>query len=531
MAGFSMAWRKIPLLWFLVVFMLFSLVQAQTQPRWVGQFEEAYSQLRDRNLAGATRHFEALWKSNPGEYALANAIGTALDSTDHHVEATEWYQKALRLNPGFVAAYNNLALNYAARGEFRKAVAPLQKATRIDPRHEPAFYNLGLIHLQLGNFAEAAQALERAHELKPRERDPLVRLAYARFRLGQRTDGLQAITELTRLSDEQDSVLMAARVLNSAGQYRDALRQAREARSRGPNSPALAFEEATALFHLGQYQQAVKTLQEPGAQSSSDLNYYLLFGSAQALSGNLPAAVSSLQTAVQVAPKRPEPYYRLALVFIQGFRDQDAVEVLSAGLQEIPNSPLLLFGLGVVNEVSGRYQEAIGNLRKSLQAKHEQPAAWSILGELYAKVSQYDEAEQAFRAAVAQGAAAETSVKYADLLIRLERFAEAEKLLRQVLGYNPRETTALVTLGKLYNAQRKYALAEKPLRSAIELDTDDGDAHLFLAAALRHLGRVDEAQREGNLAAERKSRAREPANLLREVLTPVTGGSGPVGRN
>ena len=255
--------------------------------------------------------------------------------------------------------------------------------------------------------------------------------------------------------------------------------------------------------------------------NSSELDYYLLLGSAQALGGDLASAVKTLQTAIRIAPERPEPYYRLSLVFLEGYRDQDAGDVLITGLERIPNSSLLLFGLGIVNEAEGKYREAAQYLRKSLEFKYEQPTVWAILGELEDKLSHYDEAVGAYQTAVVQGAPLETFVKYADLLIRLQRFPEAEKLLRQVMARDSRMAKSYVIMGKLYNTQQKYAKAVEVLQRGVEIDPTDPDAHFFLGTALRKLGRVEKARSEFALVSQKKEAGRAAARLLREVLTPV----------
>src|SRR5207253_897839 len=180
------------------VFLFYSAF-AQAPPPWVGKYQEAVNLLRGGNLAAATEAFERLWKANPQQYSLANAIGTALDSAGHHQEATDWYKRAIELNPQFTSAYNNLGLNYAAQKDFASAQEALETATRTDPGNEGAFYNLGLLQLQMDQFRQAVQSFRRAHELKPGDPDPLVRLAYASFRSGQRADGLRAIDALLGL--------------------------------------------------------------------------------------------------------------------------------------------------------------------------------------------------------------------------------------------------------------------------------------------------------------------------------------------
>jgi tetratricopeptide (TPR) repeat protein len=502
--------------------LLVSVAGGQAVPVWMEPYQEATRQLQIGSLERATEIFEGLWKSHPKDFQLAYAIGTALDSTGHHREANAWYLKALRLSSQFGPAYNNLALNYVSQSEFAKALPLLEKATELDPHNEQAFYNLGLVHLQLKHFRQAAQAFRRAHELEPLERDPLARLAYASLRAGQRKEGQSALAALLKLPGERlQSALQAVRILNSVGMHQEALGQAQQARQAGLGSPSLSYEEAKALFHLGEYKQTSKLLLDTSPPDGLTVDYYLLLGSAQALGGDLPGAVKTLQTAVQITPQRPEPYYRLALVFLEGYRDQDAEQVLTEGLQHIPNSPQLHYGLGVVHEVGGKYQDAVSDMRKSLNAQPGQSAVWTNLGDLYVKLGQYDKALEAYETANQRAHETETALRYADLLIRLQRYAQAEELLKRTLGQEPRQGRALVSLGKLYVAERNYTQAENALRQAVKRDPNNSDAHLFLGRALEKLGRTEEGRREIALASEKRETERESTRLLRGVLVPT----------
>jgi tetratricopeptide (TPR) repeat protein len=489
-------------------------------------FQQAYQQLQNGNVASGTEQIAALWKANPTDFELAYAAGTALDSTGHHREATGWYLKALKINPRFGPACNNLALNYASQGEFQKAVPLLQRVTQLEPRNANAFYNLGLVHLQLKHFPYAVQALARASELKPGDRDWLLRLAYASLMAGERQRAMLCLETVLKLpGDASEALLPVVQVLSAAGQYRQALEQIRKGNIAVTSSPGLSYEEANALFHLGEYKQAAEVLMKSPAAKERGLDYYLLLGSSRALGGDLPGAVETLQMAVRTAPQRPEPYHRLALVFLDGYRDQEAGDVLATGLKLIPNSSLLLYTQGIVNEVDGRYQNAVDDMRKSLEAENDQPEVWASLGELYTKIGNYDEAAKAYQHAMEQGAAPEAAVTYADLLIRLQRFAEAEKLVRRAMESRRTMPQAYLSLGKLYSAQQRYADAEKALKRAIELDPDDATAHALLAVALQQLGRAQEAQSESNLATQKRelARQRERAAVLRGVLVPREG--------
>ena len=81
---------------------------------------------------------------------------------------------------------------------------------------------------------------------------------------------------------------------------------------------------ATAFFHLGEYAPVIDLLTGPGKPSSSA--GFVLLGSAQALSGNLPVAVKTFQDAAASFPNDPQIYFRLALIFSEGRRDQEQDE-------------------------------------------------------------------------------------------------------------------------------------------------------------------------------------------------------------
>jgi Flp pilus assembly protein TadD len=153
MANDGVVRTRMPLVLAAAIFLMsFHPAQGQTAPPWLDRFQGAQSQLRRGDLPGATQRFDELLGAFPRDATLAFAIASALDSSGHHREATEWYVRSLKMNPRFPQAYNNLALNYASLGDFQRAIPVLQRATDLDPNNARTFYNLGLVHLRLHHF-------------------------------------------------------------------------------------------------------------------------------------------------------------------------------------------------------------------------------------------------------------------------------------------------------------------------------------------------------------------------------------------
>jgi tetratricopeptide (TPR) repeat protein len=97
------------------------------------------------------------------------------------------------------------------------------------------------------------------------------------------------------------------------------------------------------------------------------------------------------------------------------------------------------------------------------------------------------------------------------LLLRLEKFAEAEAALREALRYDPRLAIAHYHLGRTLEGEGKKEDAIAEYQAAAELDTNLAAPLYSLGQLYRGLGRAEEAQRA--LAAYQKRKAASGGNL------------------
>jgi tetratricopeptide (TPR) repeat protein len=277
-----------------------------------------------------------------------------------------------------------------------------------------------------------------------------------------------------------------------------------------PELPALAetlaLAEASALFKLGRYAEVKHVLQVFSA--CSEIASCLLLGSSQALSSDLPAAVSSFQAAVRLAPQNADAYFRLALVFLQGQRDAEAKDTLTVGLDAVPNSPLLLYGQALLYEHLGSYDSAIDSAMKSGGQDPSRAEVWSLLGTLHAHEGHADLADEAFHKALSLDASVDHSVEYADFLIQSGRYGEAEKLLNGISESNQDNPAINRSLGKLYKSEGKFDQAETFLSRSVREDPKDPGAHYALAMTLERLHRDAEAKKELDLFGKAKEERR-----------------------
>jgi tetratricopeptide (TPR) repeat protein len=72
--------------------------------------------------------------------------------------------------------------------------------------------------------------------------------------------------------------------------------------------------------------------------------------------------------------------------------------------------------------------------------------------------------------------------------------------LARCLEVHPDDVELMIDLGRAHEAARQWDRAEALYRQALEVDRDDGDAHLRLGEALLRRGDVAGALREGSAA-------------------------------
>jgi tetratricopeptide (TPR) repeat protein len=334
------------------------------------------------------------------------------------------------------------------------------RALAIDAMYEPALNNLALSLASQGRLVEARPLLRKVTRIDPRNGKAAYNLAVIALRLKH---------------------------------YREAASQFECAR-RVPQPPApdqtLALGEATALFKLGRYAEARNLL------SCGDEASCLLLGSSQALAGDLPLAVSNFQRAVELAPQSPDPYFRLALAFLQGRREGDAEATLDTGLRVVPHSPLLLYGKALLYSHQGDYERAEASAREAVERRPSWGDAWAVLAELHARRAKAEAADEAFRRALQLDGSAEHAADYGEFLLRAGRLAEAQEVLETALRTHPGSAALDRALGKLYQSQDRLASSEALLRRAVREDPGDAPAHYALAMTLQRLHHDAEAKQE-----------------------------------
>lgn len=220
---------------------------------------------------------------------------------------------------------------------------------------------------------------------------------------------------------------------------------------------------------------------------------------------------------------------------------QPAIEVFRKGIGQYPSSFRLLSGLGAALYAAGEFDAAALQVCKASDLAPRERAPYLFLGRMEkAAPSPLGCALPRLERFARQNSKdAEANYLYAVALLKRGKIgdshqddAEIESLLRDSISADPKFADAFLQLGILYAGQGKDEEALKACLKAAELEPDSSEVHFHLAALYKHLGQIQNAQRE----LDRYKATKEAASVaderqrreLRQFLV-ITKPRGPAG--
>lgn len=174
--------------------------------------------------------------------------------------------------------------------------------------------------------------------------------------------------------------------------------------------------------------------------------------------------------------------------------DEDgAAAVFQKVLTAMPDEPLALEYLGVRATKKKDFPRAVALLRQATSQPKARPGARLQLGHALRDSGQLSDAADAYRRYVTDSSDPAGATTLADVLFELDRFQEAESVLRQAIEWKPDHVKALCMLAIACDKLQKPTDATDFRRQAVESKDDSKTARLMKGAVHLDLGEIEEA--------------------------------------
>jgi len=323
-----------------------------------------------------------------------------------------------------------------------------------------------------------------------------------------------AFSQEAATSSAPESPLEKAEELLKRGKPREALSSLTTIAEKHPETPGLEEKLGKGYFQLGDFSQATAHLQKARRQDPADLETSQLLALSFYASGNCHDALPLLEKLGTQLPKNyPSAPYLLSICYIKGDQLDSARKSLAQMFSVPLESSMAYLMLGKLLVGQQRVDAAVPQIKKALEIEPRLVMAHFLLGEIRLYQSNPEDAATEF--------GKELSVnptlwlvywRLGDAYVRLGRYDEAEKVLKEAIWMNDSSADAIVLLGEIALKKNDPALASGFLERALSLDPQNLDAHEKLAAAYKQLGRDSDASHELETARRLRSEKRAGGN-------------------
>ncbi len=256
-----------------------------------------------------------------------------------------------------------------------------------------------------------------------------------------------------------------------------------------------------------QYSQAETELVDEINKNPSSTELLSVAAGVFFLDGQFLNAAIALKKADHIRRLSTPDRFTLCLAYVALHRGEWARPEFEKLIRENPDNPQFLYWLARVDYDVRRYPDAIERLKAAVALDPKFAKAYDNLGLSLEANGDLDEAFKNYeRAAQLNRLESHRSpwppLNLGALLLRFERYSEAEANLREALQYTPELAQAHFRLGLVYDKQGKEKEAIEQLRKATTLDRAYADP--LYALGRIYYRRGDEVRAQESFGAFRK---------------------------
>ncbi|ESQ87275.1 hypothetical protein ABAC460_19830 [Asticcacaulis sp. AC460] len=198
------------------------------------------------------------------------------------------------------------------------------------------------------------------------------------------------------------------------------------------------------------------------------------FGIAAAQAGQLDAAESSLQRALDLAPGHVEARYNLALILERQGRLADAAEVLTALVAAAPDHVAARIRLGTLHRKNGRLPESLDMIEGALQLAPGHADGHFARAMTLVALERKDEAEAAYRQAIRLQPNLQMAINNLGILLEGRgQPREAMAVYEAAVARDPTQSAPRLNLARLLADSRETRRAIDHYRFLLARDPDN----------------------------------------------------------
>jgi tetratricopeptide (TPR) repeat protein len=428
---------------------------------------------------------------DPASKATIGGISGALESRDF-ARAEELAKNALASHPQDYRLWTLRGMSTAGLGNLRSALSHYQHALKLSPAYLPALEGESQTAFQLGD-ASTKPALLKILAQRPEDAAAHAMLGVLDFRSRNCEDGVLHFQKaMGVISGQREALTQYAICLSVLERNDEAVTPFANALALDPDQPDARYNLALAQWNAHRAEEALETLQPLLKDGSANADALALGADIHESKNESEQSVDLLRKAILANPTDVNAYLQFAIISYDHASPQVGIDILNAGLTQLPNEPRLYLVRGVLLTQFGEFSRAASDFEAASRIDPQLHFLRTAEGIVQSQQHDAPRAIASFRAAVK----AHPDEAYAHYLLaealqgQTKRVGspELEEMVREAkhaLRLEPRMTAAHDLLGAVYIETGQTQKAIEHSRAALAIDANDQQAIYHLILALR----------------------------------------------
>lgn len=464
----------------------------------------------------------------------SNPVGEIVNSikTKQFDQALEECDGALKTAPADKRIWTLQGMAYMGKVSSAAALDSYQHALSLDQNYLPALEGAAQVEYQRRD-PEAKAMILRVLSERPDDPTSHTMLGFLNYEAKDCNGAIEHFQQGGSVLASQPLALSAyGACLAQDSEYRRAIPIFQQALTADPSVPSARYNLALAQWKANQAQEALATLQPALESSGGQSDAISLAADIYESMNDTQHAIDLLRKAILANPKNVEAYVAFASLSYDHASMQVGIDILNAGLTQLPNEARLYLVRGILYIQLGKFDEASEDFGKANQLNPKLSLLGAAEGLAASQQHRDSQAVSSFRAAAkTQPKDALTQYLFAEALSQegpqegsadyVEEVAAAKKACQ----LDSSMIAAHDLLATIYLQEEHPQLAIEESRAALKLDPNDQQALYHLILSLRKTGDKDQIapllkQMAASRAATQGEQTRNKRFQLQEVPAP-----------
>lgn len=442
--------------------------------------------------------FAAQRQAAPAEQAAIAHVEDALHRNDY-AKAIQLSRAALKAAPRDYRMWTLQGMAYAGAGQSSLALSGYEHALKLLPDYLPALEGAAQMSYQQGRPA-AKPLLERLLRLQPDDPTTHAMLGALAFESGDCNGAILHFSQAQPAVTSQPSALTQyGTCLSRLHRMDAAIPLFQQADALEPQDNAAHYNLALVLWKEKRYDEALRALQPAIESGTKDEDILTLAADIDEARNDTPHAVEALRRAILGNPRDSRAYLWFATLASNHQSYQVGIDMLNAGLRELPNEAQLRLVRGVLYAQLGEFDQATEDFEAANELNPQLSFAGTAEGIVATQKHHLGAGIEKFReqvrkhpdSAFDQYLLAE-SLEQAGAQPGSADYAEELHAATRAVQLDPNLTVAGGILANLYLRSGQPARAIEECEAMLRIDPNNQEALYHLLLALRRSNKKDE---------------------------------------